>query len=99
MYHGYDHAHSLRKDVIGKKGNAAVVRICIPGKEVIRRDKKRTINLLIKELQKPRNIVTLASQTICWEQDIIAIAITIESITHYNKHAVGCTPVVLNEIA
>lgn len=85
LYQGYDYAHSPRKEVIEKKGNAALIRIGVLGKSLVRRNSKRTIALLIKELQKPRNRVTLASNTLCFEQDIVAIAISIESEFHYNK--------------
>lgn len=93
LYLGYDYSHSPRKDVLANKGNAAIIRVCVPGKELIRRSVHRTISMFIEELQKRRNVISVASETLSPEKDIIAVAMTVESITHYNKyHAVGAQP-------
>lgn len=84
LYLGYDCTYSPRKDVMANKSNAAIIRICVPGKELIRRDTQKTTALFIDELLKARNIITVATETLSWEKDIIAVAITAEPITHHN---------------
>lgn len=96
LYLGYDCFHTARKDVMSKTSDAAIVRICLPGKEIIRRDPNRTVKLLIDELQKPRKCVSLASEVLSQEKEIVGVAITVESVTHFNRFYEECAP--LNRI-
>lgn len=87
LYIGYDCTHSPRKDLVANESNAAIIRICIPGKELIGRDAQKTTALFIDELLKAGNIITVTTETLSREKDIIAVAITVEPIAHHNAVA------------
>ncbi|NUY79904.1 hypothetical protein HUK80_03275 [Flavobacterium sp. MAH-1] len=93
LYVGYDDAFSPKKDIIAKKNDAAIIRICLHGKELVRRNHERTIKMIISELQKPRNLISMASETLSHDKDIIAVAISVESLLHQNKYKIDCEPV------
>jgi hypothetical protein len=92
LYLGYDPVHSPRKDVLAKSHDSAIIRICLPGKEIVRKDKAKAVKLVIDELQKPRNLISIASETLSIYENIIAVAISVESSRHYNKCHVDCMP-------
>lgn len=90
LYMGYDYADSPAKDKLLNAKDAAIIRICLPGKDVIRRSVSKTMELFIKELEKPRNIVTIASKTLDKENAVIGVSVTVESVTHRNKYNSDC---------
>ncbi|RZJ72727.1 hypothetical protein [Flavobacterium sp.] len=93
LYKGYDPVFSPRKEVMSKIKDSAIVRVCIPGKEIIRRDPAKTVRLVVDELQKPRNVISVASDTLSPYSNIIAVAISVESARHKSRFHVECAPI------
>ncbi len=93
LYKGYDPVFSPRKEVMSKIKDSAIIRVCIQGKEIIRRDPSKTVKLIMDELQKPRNLVSVASDSLNADKNIIAVAISVESSRHKSRYHVDCAPI------
>ena len=74
--------------MLSRSGNAAIVRICFNGKNVVCTYPARTLSLVCSEIRKPRNLISVATETLSRERDIIAVAMTVESLRHHNRYAV-----------
>ena len=92
LYTGYDANYQVKDDLLIAQTNSAVIKICIPGKEIIRRDPLRTMNLLLQELEKPRIHISVKSEQMDVEKSVISVALTVESIVHFNKFGAMCSP-------
>jgi|GEM_PF-3203055 len=81
LYVGYDNHHTPSKEAMSQLRDSAIVRLMFPKKDIIRRDISKTIDLIIDELQLDDNHISIACDTLSYDRNITAVALSVESET------------------